>query len=376
MTLRERLLKLKTEIQAVYNAASAEKRGLTDEERARLDGMQSELRQVQTELQIEAAERLASAYRTADTSLTRERALRFAEAVTSLRPNQMLTIRAGDATPTATDKVTLTTDVAAMTPLTIGDIIPALSQGLILDRVGCKMQSGLYGDWQYPVMSSIDASIETENAHINDEKMSVTLLKATPFRVALSVKVTNDAFNATNDRLLPYVTEAIVTGCKNILNKLTFSGSAVGGKSGPFVSPGTTDTTATKSVITYKDVMKLRGDVESTGIQPDESAGYVMNSSMAATLRATLRGNGDRMVIEGGAIDGIPVYVTNYAPDDTVYFGFFSYLLVGQFGDMNLIVDPYTPASDNAIRFVINARFDVKAARSEAFGKLTIKTTD
>ncbi len=77
------------------------------------------------------------------------------------------------------------------------------------------------------------------------------------------------------------------------------------------------------------------------------------------------------MIIENDAIDGVPVYVTEYAAEDTVYFGYFDYALVGQFGDMDLIVDPYTLSKKHQVRFVLNALFDMKAARAEAFGILT-----
>ena len=66
----------------------------------------------------------------------------------------------------------------------------------------------------------------------------------------------------------------------------------------------------------------------------------------------------------------VPVYVTEYAPKNAVEFGYFSYALVGQFGEMDIVVDPYTKATSNSVRFVLNTDFDIKAARAEAFGIL------
>ncbi len=39
--------------------------------------------------------------------------------------------------------VTDTTDAASMVPVTIGEIIEPLEKGLIIDKLGIKMQSGL-----------------------------------------------------------------------------------------------------------------------------------------------------------------------------------------------------------------------------------------
>lgn len=45
-----------------------------------------------------------------------------------------------------------TTTVAPLIPMTIGEIIQPLEKGLILGKVGCKMQYGLVGDWVLPVV--------------------------------------------------------------------------------------------------------------------------------------------------------------------------------------------------------------------------------
>ena len=54
----------------------------------------------------------------------------------------------------------------------------------------------------------------------------------------------------------------------------------------------------------------------------------------------------------------------------SIEFGYFSYALVGQFGNTEVIVDPFTKATSNSVRFILNTDFDIKAARPEAFGIL------
>ena len=48
-------------------------------------------------------------------------------------------------------------------------------------------------------------------------------------------------------------------------------------------------------------------------------------------------------------------------------FGDWSYQAAGFFGDMNLVVDPYTLARNNAVDFVLNTRFGTVTLREEAF---------
>lgn len=143
---------------------------------------------------------------------------------------------------------------------------------------------------------------------------------------------------------------------------------------GCFVAPKTALNYITQP--SYADIVGLRGSVNATGVIPDETGGYVCSNAMAATLQATPKDAGSgRMIMEDGKIDGIPVFITEYIGQNIVGFGYFSYEMVGQFGEMRITVDPYTKAGSNATRFVLNTEFDMKSARSEAFGKITKKTS-
>ena len=75
---------------------------------------------------------------------------------------------------TRADTIQDSTTVTPLIPLTIGEIIQPLEKGLILDKVGCKMQYGLVGDWVLPVVAGIEATIEDENAEVADTKIDTT----------------------------------------------------------------------------------------------------------------------------------------------------------------------------------------------------------
>ena len=66
-------------------------------------------------------------------------------------------------------------------------------------------------------------------------------------------------------------------------------------------------------------------------------------------------------------VNGYPVLVTNYMDADSIGFGVFSNAAIGQFGDMDLVIDPYTGAKSNVVNFVLNTDYDIVVARPEAF---------
>lgn len=365
-TIQVRFFAAKEELRGIYAKAKNENRALTDDESKKATEIRGTLEELQAEMLIESCERASAVIRANGGNAEKEAEFRqaFNKAVIEASQNgQPIPLRAS----ALIDKA----DAQPLVELTIGDIIGPLEKGMVLDKVGCKIQTGLTEDWAYPVVEAVEASVAGEAVQISDSDIDINSVKPTPKRVAISVPVTRTAMVMTNDRLYDVVVSSLRLAIQRTLNNWMFAAAEIAtGAAGPFVNAGTSATFA-GATPTYKEICDFVGTVDATGIVPGPTAAFVMSNKMKAALKATPRGNGDRMVVENDMIDGIPVFVTEYAPDDTVYFGYFSYCMVGQFGDSALVVDPYTLAKKNQVQFTLNTHFDIKAARPQAFGKLT-----
>ena len=73
-----------------------------------------------------------------------------------------------------------------------------------------------------------------------------------------------------------------------------------------------------------------------------------------------------RLLMQGNEVDGYPVSASSNVVTGGYAFGDFSELVVAQWGGIDIVVDPYTLATKNAIRLVINAFFDAKVRREGA----------
>ena len=83
-----------------------------------------------------------------------------------------------------------------------------------------------------------------------------------------------------------------------------------------------------------------------------------------------------RMIMEGNEINGYPVSCSSNAGNGTgpvAAFGDFKELVVAQWGAIDIVVDPYTLARQNAVRLVINAFFDAKLRRPNAVKAYILK---
>ena len=96
---------------------------------------------------------------------------------------------------------------------------------------------------------------------------------------------------------------------------------------------------------------------------------FVMSpTAKSAFKQATISGSKSdlRLLLEDGEVDGYPVSDSSNVVAGGYAFGDFSELVVAQWGGIDIVVDPYTLATNNAIRLVINAYFDAKVRREGA----------
>ena len=96
---------------------------------------------------------------------------------------------------------------------------------------------------------------------------------------------------------------------------------------------------------------------------------FVMSpTAKSAFKQATISGTKSdlRLLLEDGEVDGYPVSDSSNVVSGGYAFGDFSELVVAQWGGIDIVVDPYTLATKNAIRLVINAYFDAKVRRNGA----------
>lgn len=98
---------------------------------------------------------------------------------------------------------------------------------------------------------------------------------------------------------------------------------------------------------------------------------YIMDEYTKAELEATPRDTGSGlMIVEDGKIAGVPVFCTNYINDgenNFIGFGCWGNQPLQGFGDISLIIDPYTKAKANAVQLVLNSDWSTDTLHAEAF---------
>ena len=285
-----------------------------------------------------------------------------------------------------TRAVTDTTSIAPTVPITVAELMMPLDNGIVFDKLGLKIQTGLKGEFNYPSVTGVEATFEGENVEVSDQSITMDKLTGNPRRISMSVPVSNTAIDESNINLQALVVALFNAGMANLLNKWMLSKTVltktVTAPKGPFVDAVATPavSVAKGGTVSWANIIALEVAVQKKHLPVTASSAFVCSTSMLAELRTTPKTNNVAGYIAEPVgkgvyeIDGYPVFVSEDVDDNTIEFGVFEYDLLGQFGTVRMIIDPYTDAKKNITRFVFNTRWDNVVLRQEAFAALVRAT--
>ena len=262
--------------------------------------------------------------------------------------------------------------------ITTHDIVEPLYNKTSLKAIGSPLLTGLRGNHQWPVVEAFHATINDEGAALGDTQIPINKLIPKPERLGIAIPITREALNETDNLIQLVCTQYMPVAIAELMNKIMFSQTKVNGATdlvGPFLATAMLAEnckTYTGDAPTLKQITGAKTAILKHNVKP-EGLCYVMSDVTKGELEATPKWSGAQQAIvdDNGKISGVPVYTTNEVPDGQIYVGAFKYAPQGIFGDMVLIVDPYSKARSNAIDFVLNVDYAISVLRQQAFAILS-----
>lgn len=340
----------------IADLCEKEQRERTEAETAEYNALMRENQLLQMKMQAVAVEQLRE---NPNTSAEASRIIR--ENVAAGRQTRIMLMR----------DLVMVSDVTAggIIPVKMQDILDPLVEGLILDKVGLPMPTGLAGDYIWPTYETVEATIQGEGVALTDTEISMSKLTASPQRIGIAIPVTRQAINQTEGVVEMVVKRLMPLSVTMLLNKIIFSTTKVTGATtlvGPFVALASSPVEVSTEP-TFKDFNGLKAKVLATGVDGEHLC-WVMTKAQKAIAEATPKDAGSGiMVCENDHIAGLPVFTTNYIGEGFIGLGDWRYQPMGLFGDISFIIDPYSQARKDAVDFVLNVNYGTTTLRTEAF---------
>ena len=245
-------------------------------------------------------------------------------------------------------------------------IIEPLRAKNVLVNAGAKFLTNLVGDVQVPVMGASNVTWEGEVADAKDGAGAFSSVKLQPKRLTAYIDISKQFLVQDSLSAEALIRQDLINAINSKLES-TILGSETGANQPSGMFNGITAT----SVTDFAGVCNLEAAIEDANVIGE--CKYVMSNKAKAAFRNMAKSaKSTQLVMEGGMIDGTQVLNTSNVEGKNFIYGDFSNLAIGQWGAIDLTVDPYTKAAQGQVRLVINAYFDAKVLRPEAFAFGTV----
>ena len=257
--------------------------------------------------------------------------------------------------------VTVTTEGEDVVVTDFANILEPLRTKNVLAESGAHLLTGLVGDLQIPAMGAENVNWEGETDAAQDGASTFTNVKLTPHRLSAYIDISKQFLVQDSLGAEALIRRDLVAAIQSKLEATIFSADAADGSK----PAGIFNSVSPTKVTDFKGLCTLESNVEDANFYGP--AKYIVSPKAKAAMRAMAKSTkSTQLVMEGDNIDGTPVLSTGHMAKDTFAYGDWSQLYVGQWGAIDLTVDPYTKAGDGQVRLVINAFFDFKLVRPKA----------
>ena len=242
------------------------------------------------------------------------------------------------------------------------DILEPLRAKSVLADAGARIMTGLVGDLQVPTMDAQQVGWAGEIAAAAESGAAFDHVLLQPKRLTAYIDVSKQFLVQDSLGAEELIKRDLINAIQDKL-EATILGNAAGDTTKPAgIFYGVTPTT----VSDFAGVADLEADIEDANF--NGGLAYILSPKAKAALRSMVIGTTGPagMVYTNNEVDGTPAYTTTNIATKTFAVGDWSNLVIGQWGAIDLVVDPFSQAANGVVRIVINAFFDAKMAREGA----------
>ena len=252
--------------------------------------------------------------------------------------------------------------------------IEFLRNNMVVAQAGAQILSGLVGDQKIPKQTaSASAEWLDENSAVTKSDQVYGAVGMSPKRLAARTHVSKQSIIQSVPSVEALTRNDLLSVIAIALDKAALAGSGVSPE--PTGITGFATAATIGGVPTFKDFVAMETTIREANINNPIS--YVSTPAMVGLLKTVSKGvNLDSPINVDGEVNGYPILATTQLSDVVgggtsgvypIIAGDFSQLLIGNWGVLDLMVDPYTLAEQSLYRMIVEGFYDIKARYDEAF---------
>jgi len=247
--------------------------------------------------------------------------------------------------------------------------VETLRDKLVVSKLGATVLTDLIGTLPVISSSDIEAAWGAEGDEADFSKVEFGKATMTPHRSYIAVALTKDLLRQTSYDVERMLMDKITSAHAQLLEKAAIQGS--GSDNEPLGIVNTTGIGSVSGDVSWDNIVALETKINAENANRGKMA-YLTNATQWGALKTAKKDAGSGLFVLDSPythMNGYPVDWTNVCPD-AVIFGNFEDLYIGQWGGIDIVVDPYTSARKAQVNIVLNAWNDCLVAEPKSFAVL------
>jgi HK97 family phage major capsid protein/HK97 family phage prohead protease len=257
------------------------------------------------------------------------------------------------------------------TNLLAGSFIDVLRNQMSVMQAGARMLPGLVGNVAIPkkATASTAAWISSEGGTATESEPTFSTVSLAPKQLAAFTDMTRQMLQQSTPAIEGIVRDDLAMAVAIALDKAGLEGSGSSGQpTGILNTVGVNKPTAFAAAVpTYAEMVALE-----TAVAEDNALfgnlAYITDAATYGGLKTKSKDSGSGMfVLENGEANGYRVIRSQQATAGNVYFGNFSDLLIGMWGGLDILVNPYALTTTGGLRIEVFQTVDVAVRHAVSF---------
>jgi HK97 family phage major capsid protein/HK97 family phage prohead protease len=272
------------------------------------------------------------------------------------------------------------------------EFVDALRETLVISSLGARMMSGLKGDVAIPALNAkTGVQFVAENNSPNEGAPTFRQITMSPKTCAGFVDISRKLMMQSDPSVEQILRQDMVQQFAAKMDDVAIEGGGANEPTGILQTSGIGAVVmgTNGDDITYAKLVELEREVAIDNALTGRLS-YLTNPKVVAAMRQTSRQTsgveGNFILNDTNTLLGYSVASTNLVPSDltkgtssgvcsAVIFGNFSDLMIGMFGGLDILVDPYTGSSTGATRIAMYQDMDVAVRHAQSFAAIKDVTT-
>lgn len=254
------------------------------------------------------------------------------------------------------------------TDLMAGSFIDILRNRTKVIELGAMVMDGLTSNVAIPRQTTAgSAALEGETDANAETDQAFNQLTLSPKRVGAFTEYSKQLLLQSSIGVEAFVRNDLMRAIALKIDEMALNGSGSSNEPTGIINTSGVGAVTFGATATWDKVIEFETDV-ATANADVENMSYLTTAAVRGAWKGIKKDSGSGIFLwEGAEVNGYRAEVSEQVPSNKVVFGNWADAIIGLFGGLDVVVNPYIKDTENLIRITLNQHFDIGVRQAASF---------